>query len=105
MSLQSSENVKEYILSITTPICYLHIGMPKTGTSSIQDSLGEVSSLGDWGTYCKVDMSNNQTGTFSTMFLSNPENFYVNVKLGLSTEDVIPVVNENSVKLHYPHPQ
>lgn len=75
-------------MNATIPTCYLHIGMPKTGTSSIQESIGSTDELGNWGKYCKITTANNQTGAFCTMFLSKPEKFHANVKRGLSKEEI-----------------
>ena len=85
-------------MSISLPTCFLHIGMPKTGTSSIQESLGNAN-LDNWGTYCKVTKSHNQTGAFCTMFLSKPEKFHANVKRSLSLEEITTIRKDYRLSL------
>ena len=51
--------------------CYLHIGMPKTGSSSIQRSLGAAKNISG-GTYLNAFEIDNHSIPFITIFAKNP---------------------------------
>lgn len=68
----------------------LHIGMAKTGTSSIQDSLGNASaSLQDAGVIYPPEQPFNHSYTFSVIFKTSPRDSIYFKRLGaLSDEEV-----------------
>lgn len=67
--------------------CYLHIGMPKTGSSSIQANLSEFKEPKGWA-YLSVGGSPNMGQSLHAMFASEPHSFHTFVKRGHSPERV-----------------
>lgn len=67
--------------------CIIHIGMPKTGTTSLQRTLSRLD-VPDW-TYLKLAAHvNNLTAPFRAMFASNPERHHFFEKLGANQDEV-----------------
>jgi hypothetical protein len=76
------------------PCCILHIGMPKTGSSSIQDSLFNSNYI-EGGEYLKVGKSSNHSTMIFSLFSNNPENHHAHKALGLNNND-IDIYNKNN---------
>lgn len=64
--------------------CFVHIGMHKTGSSSIQASL---TGMDDLGSHCYADICGvvNHGGAMINIFSRQPEKVHVNVKRGLTS--------------------
>lgn len=67
--------------------CWIHIGMHKTGSSSIQSNLGRVSNCPTWK-ILKVGGVPNMGKALHAMFASQPHKFHKFTKLGQSSEQV-----------------
>lgn len=67
--------------------CYLHIGMPKTGSSSIQANLSELKQPKGWA-YMSVGGSPNMGQSLHAMFATEPHSFHTFVKRGHTPERV-----------------
>lgn len=64
---------------------YIHVGLHKTGTSTIQSCLfSNRKSLESTEGYCYPSINKNHGGTIYTMFSDTPENFITNVKNNLT---------------------
>tara|TARA_B100001093_G_scaffold123911_1_gene116525 strand:+ start:794 stop:1876 length:1083 start_codon:yes stop_codon:yes gene_type:complete len=73
----------------------LHVGLPKTGTTAAQNFFyNNIDQIKNDGiTYFSI--SENHSKPISTIFLENPEKYYMNVKEGLDTkEKVKPLATE-----------
>jgi hypothetical protein len=67
--------------------CWLHIGMHKTGSTTLQKSLGSVAHPAGWK-YLAVGGSFNMGGAMHLMFATNPhENFWLKMR-GFTAEEV-----------------
>lgn len=66
-------------------VCWLHIGMHKTGSTSIQESLAKAGRGEGWS-YVKLDSLPNLNRALFAMFDSNPSRHPVFVKQGLPPE-------------------
>lgn len=81
-------------MSLTNkPDCILHIGMPKTGSSSIQKTLRNL----DTAEFEYLSLSNpdgNMTGYIKNAFLEKPELFHNNRKKGLTQNEALKLQKE-----------
>lgn len=73
--------------STTMKVCWIHIGMHKTGSTSIQESLAKAGRGEGWS-YVKLDSLPNLNRALFAMFDSNPNRHPVFVKQGLSPEAI-----------------
>ena len=71
--------------STTMKFCWIHIGMHKTGSTSIQESLAKAGQGEGWS-YVKLDSLPNLNRALFAMFDSNPNRHPVFVKQGLPPE-------------------
>lgn len=68
--------------------CTLHIGMHRTGSTSIQKSLAAARGQPGW-MYCSIDGKSNQSGAFTCMFSTNPEKYHSFQRKGLHAAEVL----------------
>ena len=73
--------------------CIVHIGMNKTGSSSIQESLGTHLSDPNFS-YISLS-SHNHSGKIVSLFMESPENLHSHVKRGLTLKQ-INAINEDT---------
>ncbi len=73
--------------------CILHIGMHKTGTSSIQYALFNHLNSNAFN-YCKLGRVNHNHA-ISSIFKNNPESYHANVSLNWSNDDLIEFINSS----------
>jgi hypothetical protein len=82
---------------------YLHIGLHKTATSSIQEALGAAHSLLEKGGYLypiftkRDTIINNHSEVFYSMFFQKPETYHMNVLYGYNNPES---VNELNLSYH-----
>ena len=67
--------------------CILHVGMHKTGSSSIQAALHTKLKLDDEHTYFNLGSANHSIRIFS-LFTEKPENYNIHKKRGLNLEEI-----------------
>lgn len=79
------------------PTCYIHVGMPKTGTTSIQDALSENRPATDFA-YLKIRPANHSRLIF-TVFSKNPEKLPYYRKLGLGRPEIDAIRADYTRKL------
>ena len=79
-------NLEDALESINMRKCIVHIGMHKTGSSSIQDTLYKTLSDENF-IYAKLGVANHG-GKIFTLFTEKPENYAPNRKKGLSKEQI-----------------
>lgn len=77
--------------------CFIHIGMHKTGSSSIQESLNKLPTTSNFH-YIKLD-SPNHGGNIYTLFSSKPQNYHAWIKLGLSKDEINEIKEKTKSKL------
>jgi hypothetical protein len=68
--------------------CWIHIGMHKTGSTSIQVSLAKERDLADWK-YIKVEGRRNMGGVLYAMFASDPTRYHWFQKQGRTSADIV----------------
>ncbi|MBK8815438.1 MAG: hypothetical protein IPN42_08010 [Methylococcaceae bacterium] len=73
--------------SFNKPDCILHIGMHKTGSSSIQSTLCKLPATAEFE-YLSFAPTGNNSGFISSLFWEFPEQYHGNVKQGLTSEQV-----------------
>lgn len=78
--------------------CVMHIGMHKTGSSSIQEALSEIETS-DTFHYVKLGESPNHGGKIFTIFTEVPEKYHAWTKLGLSKDEVGKIIAETQKQL------
>lgn len=66
--------------------CWLHVGMHKTGTTSVQANLGRIKT--DKWRYLRVGNRSNMGKALCAMFASNPTRHSAFDKLGMSLEEI-----------------
>lgn len=80
---------------------YLHVGMLKTATSSIQDTLYANRELLEKNDYFYSEkLPKNHSSIFRMLFLDAPEKHPTNIKLGLDSEKIASINIENSEIIH-----
>lgn len=67
--------------------CWVHIGMHKTGTTSVQRSFEKQGNLDDW-TYLTVGGSRNMGGALYAMFATHPHRYHWFLRRGDTPEQV-----------------
>ena len=72
----------------TVKRCWLHVGMHKTGTTSLQVNLAKMKKTVGWR-YIKVGGRANMGKALCAMFASNPQNHSAFDKLGIPLEEII----------------
>lgn len=80
------------------PRCILHIGMPKTGSSSIQFNLSKQVANADFE-YVKLSPDGNSSQIIYSLFSEQPEFYHGNQKSGFSKDDLIGINKNNLRKL------
>lgn len=63
---------------MTKPRCILHIGMPKTGTSSIQETLSQENEIEECE-YLKIGPSSNHSTIIYSLVSKRPELHHVHI--------------------------
>jgi len=82
----------------TKPRCILHIGMPKTGTSSIQVNLSRRDVLKDCE-YLQFGSAGNHSTVIFSLFSKKPELHHVHKAANRSYEEVVEYINHNKILL------
>ncbi len=82
------------------PRCILHVGMPKTGSSSIQATLCKQETGADFEFVNLIpsDLGNSSHPVYS-LFSEQPEIYYLNKKYGFNAEELLAFNQQNLVKL------
>ncbi len=88
------------MVSRDKPHCVLHIGMHKTGSSSIQATLckQEINSDFEFVNLMPSDLGNSSHPIYS-LFYEQPEIYYLNKKYGFNSEELLAFNQQNLVKL------
>src|SRR5690242_11025098 len=68
--------------------CWIHIGMHKTGSSSVQQTLGSIEEPEGWR-YVKLGNYKNLGTPLSAMFRENADQYHRFATMGLSPEKVL----------------
>jgi len=80
---------------------YLHVGMSKTATSSIQDTLYANRELLEQNNYFySKKLPKNHSDTFRMLCWDSPENQHTSIKLGLDAEK-IKLINKQNIDIIY----
>jgi len=80
---------------------YLHVGLHKTATSSIQETLGKAHALLAHGGYLypiftkRDTILYNHSEVFYSMFFQKPETYHMNVLYGYTNTDAVNELNRN----------
>lgn len=80
------------------PDCILHIGMHKTGTSSIQQTLSKQQPCSDFE-FINFGSGGNSSSFFYTLFSENAELHHINKRDGLTRDQIFDINKNNSEKL------
>lgn len=75
------------LLPLPMKRCWLHIGMHKTGSTTLQNSLASVAHPAGWK-YLTVGSSSNMGGAMYAMFATNPHESFWLMKRGFTAEEV-----------------
>lgn len=81
-------------MSTNKPNCILHIGMHKTGSSSIQESLGIQLSNPKFE-YLKLCRGNNHSRVIYTLFSETPDTYPMNIREKLTKEQILDINKAN----------
>ena len=80
------------------PRCILHIGMPKTGSSSIQASLYNNKAPQNFD-YLKIGNGANHSPIIHSVFSKHPENYYVHKNLKRTKEQIEEFNKDGKIQL------
>ncbi|OYY73985.1 MAG: hypothetical protein B7Y40_06940 [Gammaproteobacteria bacterium 28-57-27] len=87
------------MVTLMKPKCYIHIGMHKTGSTSIQETFDKLK-MPDID-YLRIDpFTSNQSRALATMLWESPETYHAHIKSGLSIQEVVQARNNYEASFH-----
>lgn len=100
MNINSEINLKQYV-NLNINKIYLHIGLPKTASSSIQATLCKnVQMLTKYDIYYPSNLGNgNHSTPICSMFCQNPKTYFANVRANRDAQEVEEFNARNKLSL------